>query len=384
MEIPPGLIDSAAILRTQGTTDVIHRGFRAGRLVRIRRGFYVRTADWLGARPSERFAWSTAAVARSVKGAVLCGETAALAAGLPTLRTPACVELATTLPGRSGVRRSLLTVLGEDAAAQQVRGKRSYPLKYCLRPASETVVRGEFRCTSPVQTTLDLMVSGRFSEALVVADGLARMMHHGGVLPAEDDLMAVPAIAAGISATPTRPRDTVQYVWRPSPARWPSPSVSPTAGPPLSSLDSSSPYCSMCFGTRKASLAGWTAGGRGSGLWASSTARQSTLMQLSVVVPHRRRRFTGRSSAKTGSAPSGLASCGGAGRMWSSRSGCGGNSLRPGCGHVSRASSRIRTLKARIREQAWEWANPQAMANTHAGDNLWVFTNCSITLWCAS
>lgn len=200
MEIPPGLIGSAAILRTQGTTDVIHREFRAGRLVRIRRGFYVRTADWLGARPSERFAWSTAAVARSVKGAVLCGETAALATGLPTLRTPACVELATTLPGRSGVRRSPLTVLGEDAAAQQVRGKRSYPLKYCLRPASETVVRGEFRCTSPVQTTLDLMVSGRFSEALVVADGLARMLHHGGLLPAEDNLMAVPAIAAGISA----------------------------------------------------------------------------------------------------------------------------------------------------------------------------------------
>lgn len=200
MEIPPGLIDSAAILRARGTTDVIHREFRAGRLVRIRRGFYVRTADWLGARPSERFAWSTAAVARSVKGAVLCGETAALASGLPVLRTPACVELATTLPGRSGVRRSTLTVLGRDAAAQQVRGKRSYPLKYRLLPASETVLRGEFRCTSPVQTTLDLMVAGRLSEALVVADGLARMMHRQGLLPADANLMAVPGIAAGISA----------------------------------------------------------------------------------------------------------------------------------------------------------------------------------------
>src|SRR5215217_3693988 len=100
MEIRPGLIDSAAVLRAQGTTDTIHREFRAGRLVRIRRGFYVRTADWLSALPSERFAWTTAAVARSVKGAVLCGETAALANGLPTLRTPGCVELATTLPGR--------------------------------------------------------------------------------------------------------------------------------------------------------------------------------------------------------------------------------------------------------------------------------------------
>lgn len=123
MEITPGLIDSAAILRTQAGSDAIHRDFRAGNLVRIRRGFYVPTSDWLRARPSERFAWSTTAVARSVKGAVLCGETAALANGLPTLRTPAFVELATTLPGRSGTRRSPLLVLGEESQPRKC-GKR--------------------------------------------------------------------------------------------------------------------------------------------------------------------------------------------------------------------------------------------------------------------
>jgi hypothetical protein len=186
MEILPGLIDSAAILRTQGTTDTIHREFRAGHLVlRIRRGFYVRTKDRLSARPSERFAWTTAAVARSVKGAVLCGETAALVNGLPTLRTPSCVELATMLPGRCGVRRLPLMVLGEDAAARQVREQRSYPLRYCLKAAVDPVVRGEFRCTSPVQTSLDLMVSGNLAQALVVADGLARTLHRQGTLPAD-------------------------------------------------------------------------------------------------------------------------------------------------------------------------------------------------------
>ena len=200
MEIRPGLIDSAAVLRAQGNTDTIHREFRAGRLVRIRRGFYVRTADWLSARPSERFAWTTAAVARSVKGAVLCGETAALANGLPTLRTPGCVELATTLPGRSGIRRSPLMVLGDDPAARQVREKRSYPLRYCLKPAAETVVRGEFRCTSPVQTTLDLMVGGKLAEALIVADGLARMLHRQGMLATDANLLALPQIVNGISS----------------------------------------------------------------------------------------------------------------------------------------------------------------------------------------
>lgn len=202
MEILPGLIDSAAVLRIQGTTDFIHREFKAGRLVRIRRGFYVGTSDWLAARPWERFAWSTAAVSRSVKDAVLCGETAALANGLPTLRTPLCIELATTLPGRSGVRRSPLMVLGEGRAAKQVREERSYPLRYCLKQAVQPVLSGEFRCTSPVRTTLDLMASGKLSEALVVADGLARSLHRQGALAADSNLLGLREIATGISAHP--------------------------------------------------------------------------------------------------------------------------------------------------------------------------------------
>jgi hypothetical protein len=202
MEILPGLIDSAAILRVQGTTDVIHREFRAGRLVRIRRGFYVSTADWLRARPSQRFAWSTAAITRSVKGAVLCGETAALASGLPTLRTPPWVELATTLPGRSGVRRSPLMVLGEGSAAQQVRGNRSYPLRYCLKPNVESVAYGEFHCISRIRTTIDIMLTARLTEALVVADGLARILSREGKLPSHANLLAIPAIADGIANHP--------------------------------------------------------------------------------------------------------------------------------------------------------------------------------------
>ncbi|HJV99116.1 MAG TPA: hypothetical protein VJ617_08495 [Arthrobacter sp.] len=203
MNIPPGLIDSGAVLRTRGGTDTIHREFRAGKLVRIRRGFYVRAGEWLRARPSERFAWSTAAVARSVKGAVLCGETAALANGLPTLRTPVFVELATTLPGRSGIRRSPFLVLGDDVTARDVRETRSYPLRYRLASAVQPVLAGEFRCTSPVQTTLDLMVSGKLSQALVVADGLARRLHHDGVLAPEANLLTLAEISGGIAAQPT-------------------------------------------------------------------------------------------------------------------------------------------------------------------------------------
>ncbi|WP_426997676.1 hypothetical protein [Pseudarthrobacter sp. N5] len=196
METPPGLMDSAAILRTRATTDDIHRDFMAGKLVRIRRGFYVPASDWIRALPSERFAWSTAAVSRSVPGAVLCMETAAWANGVPTLPTPACVELATTMPGRSGTRRPSLLVLSGDQQAKEIRNKRSYPLRYHLRESIEPTSQGEFQCTGLVQTALDMMFSAKLSQALVMADGVARKLKDQGVLPPGSRLRDLDSVAA--------------------------------------------------------------------------------------------------------------------------------------------------------------------------------------------
>lgn len=239
MDIPPGLIDSAAILRTQAGTDLIHREFRSGKLVRIRRGFYVRTTEWVEAQPSDRFAWSTAAVARSVKGAVLCGETAALAAGLPTLRTPLCVELATTLPGRSGIRRSPFLVLGDEDAAKEARTKRSYPLRYRLKAPGESALYGEFRCSPLLQTALDVMLSSPLSEAMVVADGVARRLHADGAISAGSSLLDVPELRQ-VSPPIRMPRsDAGQNWWRAWPVHSLSRQASPTAGQPSSSSASS-------------------------------------------------------------------------------------------------------------------------------------------------
>ena len=203
MEIPPGLIDTAAVLRTGVSTDPIHRSFKAGQLVRIRRGFYVRTEDWLQARPSQRFAWTTTAIARSVKGAVLCGQTAAVASGLPTLGTPPRVELATDLPGRSGVRKSPLLVLGVDGTAQEVRNTRSYPLTYRLVPRFEPVRHGEFLCSGLIRTTVDVLGSAKLDEALVLADGTARRLVTDGILGPGGSLFSVSGMAAGIAALPS-------------------------------------------------------------------------------------------------------------------------------------------------------------------------------------
>lgn len=203
--MPPGLIDTAAILRTGAGTDGVHRAFKAGQLVRIRRGFYVSTEDWLNALPSQRFAWTTTSLARSVKGAVLCGQTAAVASGLPTLGTPPCVELATALPGRSGIRKSPLLVLGGDGTAQDVRRtrSRSYPLRYRLKSVLEPVRHGEFLCTGLMETTVDVISSTNLSQALVLADGAARKLLADGVVDRGASLLSVPGIAAGIAALPS-------------------------------------------------------------------------------------------------------------------------------------------------------------------------------------
>lgn len=358
MEILPGLIDSAAILRERGTTDAIHREFRAGRLVRIRRGFYVQTADWLRARPSERFAWSTAAITRSVKGALLCGETAALASGLPTLRTPPCVEPATTLPGRSGVRRSPLMVVGEDSAAQQARGVRSYPLRYCLKPDVEPVAYGEYHCTSRIRTTVDVMVTASFTEALVVADGLARILSREGRLPSDAGLLAIQAIADGIAAHPyasaRRRAERVAVLASPL-AESVGESYSRAA---FDLLGFEQPVLQHAFHDGEGLSAGQIAGGPSSGWWGNSTERPSMSRPLSGARPQQRKPCTGKSSARIGSGGWASALCAGAGPIWKTPADLNVGCSQPGCALGSEASSQIGTLKAMICQQAWEWSAP--------------------------
>lgn len=204
MKIPPGLIDSSAVLRSGAGRDAIHRDFRAGKLVRIRRGFYVRTDEWNKAYPSDRFVWTTAAISRSVPDALLCGHTAALASGLPVLGIPASVDLATVQPGRSGLRKSPFLVLGDAPEAREARSKRSYPLRYCLKQQAEADpdVYGEFRCTGLLRTIIDVMVGGQLSQALVVADGAARKFQGDGAIAKNGNLLMVPGMEALIAALP--------------------------------------------------------------------------------------------------------------------------------------------------------------------------------------
>lgn len=202
MDIPSGLIDTSAIRRTGARTDSIHSQFKSGKLVRIRRGFYVEVSHWLDARPWERFAWSVAAATRSIPGAILCRESAALVSGIPVLRTPTHVELLTPHQSQSGRRKQTFQVMGDGPSAKQIRSNGDYPLRYYALPDSECETHGEFRCTGLLQTPLDISFSTRLSQALVVADGVARALWKRGEMNQEGSLLDVDAIRAALEGHP--------------------------------------------------------------------------------------------------------------------------------------------------------------------------------------
>ena len=209
MDIPPQLIVSAERLALTGSTAVIHRPFRAGRLVRLRRGYYVKTSTWVEATPAQRFEWSAAAVGLAFDQPVFCGESAAVVLGVPTLRPPEFVDLATSSERITGRRPATFVVHGNNALAEKARNAGNHPMRYVLRRDAQTVVSGQFSCTSPVQTAMDVMCSSSFSRALVVADGIARMLWQQGLLGQGACLIEHPGIALaldGIVADATKHR----------------------------------------------------------------------------------------------------------------------------------------------------------------------------------
>lgn len=202
MDVPPGLIETPAILRTASRTDAIHSSFMAGKLVRIRRGFYVETSQWMTAQPWVRFAWTVAAAARAIPGLVLCRETAAFVMGIPILRTPSYVECVATNPSRSGRRRPTLSVVSAGNDSQHVLKDRGFPLRYHVNPEATPVRLGEFMGTGLLQTALDVAFSSTLSQSLVVADGVARKLWKTKMLAQESSLLDMDQIAADVRAHP--------------------------------------------------------------------------------------------------------------------------------------------------------------------------------------
>lgn len=105
-------------------TDGVHTGARlsrqvdSGELIRLRRGVYVATRDWLEARPWERPALAVAATALVAPRTVFCGTSALLLHGVPLLTPPRRVHVRTLR--RSSVRLTRQTPMTGRTAPERV------------------------------------------------------------------------------------------------------------------------------------------------------------------------------------------------------------------------------------------------------------------------
>ncbi|MCH6472222.1 type IV toxin-antitoxin system AbiEi family antitoxin domain-containing protein [Sinomonas terrae] len=102
MQFPTVRFQSAAAeARTGRDPRSLSRGYAAGRLVRLRRGVYLPTEEWLRGTASNRYALTTASLAVSGPAPILCRETALVAWGLEFRQVPSHVRYRT--PRRSAV-----------------------------------------------------------------------------------------------------------------------------------------------------------------------------------------------------------------------------------------------------------------------------------------
>ncbi|MEA5453814.1 hypothetical protein SPF06_03680 [Sinomonas sp. JGH33] len=152
-------------------------GFASGRLVRLRRGFYVPTSAWLEAQGHERFRLAVAAYARACPGAVFCGETAVFLHGLPVVRAPLFIDVVVRGSTRLGVRPNTFDVRGDSAAALRARNAPPPPIRRHHHEGVDIVAAGEYSTIPLADALAEVFAAGRFARALTVADGMLRASH---------------------------------------------------------------------------------------------------------------------------------------------------------------------------------------------------------------
>lgn len=184
------------------------RAFAAGSLVRVRHGFYVDTATWLGATSSQRFMTTVKAVAGRRHQPVFTGTTALVLQGVPLVETPAAVEVVTPTPSRAGLQT---TMPGYHEA--HLRDAEDLPYihrtRNVFREPSVTLeepvwpgIHTSLRSVDLREHLVDTLSGLDFSEALVIADSLLSGRNREGLRltrPGLEQLVRREATAAGAS-----------------------------------------------------------------------------------------------------------------------------------------------------------------------------------------
>ncbi|MGT2461570.1 hypothetical protein [Sinomonas atrocyanea] len=190
----PGQTADTAILDLLARDSDPRRAFAAGDLVRVRRGCYYPTDAWLALSVVERFQLAVAAHAWTNPDAVFCGETALFLRGVPVVKVPPTIDIATTSTTRLGIRPSSFAVRGAGASSVRALASAPPPVRHHFHA---TVVPQEARgyLTVPVvEALVETLVHAKFARALTVADGVLRLDAEAPLLDRAPVIEAVTAL----------------------------------------------------------------------------------------------------------------------------------------------------------------------------------------------
>lgn len=170
------------------------RAFAAGDLVRVRRGCYYPTDAWLALSDVERFQLAVTAHAWTNPDAVFCGETALFLRGIPVVKVPPTIDIATKSTTRLGIRPSSFAVRGTGESSGRALASTPPPVR---RHFHSTVMPQEARgcLTVPVvEALVETLVHAKFARALTVADGVLRLEAEAPLLDRAPVMEAVTAL----------------------------------------------------------------------------------------------------------------------------------------------------------------------------------------------
>lgn len=173
--------------------------FASGRLVRLRRGFYVPTSVWLEAPIQERFSMAVGAYARANPQAIFCGETALFLHGLPVVKAPPFIDVAIPSTAKLGVRPETFAIRGATDEARRAALLPPPSVRRHQHALNDVVAVGEFRTVPITSALVEVLATARFARALTAADGMLR--------PCEEDaLLRLPDIDSPIAVIRQRTR----------------------------------------------------------------------------------------------------------------------------------------------------------------------------------
>lgn len=198
------------------------RAFAAGTLVRIRRGSYYPTEAWIALDDAERFRLAIAAHAWANPQSVFCAETSLFLHGIPVVKVPKSIDLATTSTTRLGIAASTFEVRGTTGLAERARTLAPPQVRRHLHSSVTPEAVGGYLVVPMVEALVETLTHAKFARALTVADGVLRL---NPAIPLLDRKPVMEAIGALKYATHRRRAEAIAALARPG-AESPGESVS--------------------------------------------------------------------------------------------------------------------------------------------------------------